>query len=146
MGQVFGAVGSVGRAPQHGQAGQLENHIVQGAGHLAGAAAVDVKDQFPIHQRARLCPGDLLVLLSDGVQDAYPDAAALASFDSHLAGKSAASLSDALAAARGAMLREVRNRFAEVEQLYLDRLMKTRDANEGLSAFLAKRKPSWEHC
>jgi len=24
--------------------------------------------------------------------------------------------------------------------------MKTRDANEGLAAFLAKRKPSWEHC
>ncbi len=75
-----------------------------------------------------------------------PDAAALAYFDSHLAGKSAASLSHALAAARGAMLRDVRNRLAEVEQLYLDRLMKTRDANEGLAAFLAKRKPSWEHC
>jgi cyclohexa-1,5-dienecarbonyl-CoA hydratase len=75
-----------------------------------------------------------------------PEVAALAYFDSYLAGKSAASLSYALAAARGAMLREVRNRFAEVEQLYLDRLMKTRDANEGLSAFLAKRKPSWEHC
>jgi len=75
-----------------------------------------------------------------------PDAAALAYFDSHLAGKSAASLSHALTAARGAMLRDVRNRLAEVEQLYLDRLMKTRDANEGLAAFLAKRKPSWEHC
>jgi len=75
-----------------------------------------------------------------------PEAAALAYFDLHLAGKSAASLSHALTAARGAMLRDVRNRLAEVEQLYLDRLMKTRDANEGLSAFLAKRKPSWEHC
>jgi cyclohexa-1,5-dienecarbonyl-CoA hydratase len=75
-----------------------------------------------------------------------PEEAALAWFDSHLAGKSAASLSYALVAARGAMLRDVRNRFAEVEQLYLDRLMKTRDANEGLAAFLAKRKPSWEHC
>ncbi|HMM49984.1 MAG: cyclohexa-1,5-dienecarbonyl-CoA hydratase [Burkholderiales bacterium] len=75
-----------------------------------------------------------------------PDAAALAYFDSHLAGKSAASLSHALTAARGAMLRDVRNRLAEVERLYLDRLMKTRDANEGLAAFLAKRKPSWEHC
>lgn len=75
-----------------------------------------------------------------------PEAAALAYFDAHLAGKSAASLSHALTAARGAMLRDVRNRLTEVEQLYLDRLMKTRDANEGLVAFLAKRKPEWEHC
>ena len=75
-----------------------------------------------------------------------PQAAALEYFDSHLAGKSAASLSHALTAARGALLRDVRNRLAEVEQLYLDRLMKTRDANEGLVAFLAKRKPDWEHC
>ncbi len=75
-----------------------------------------------------------------------PDAAALAYFDAHLAGKSASSLSLALAAARGAMLRDVRARFAEVEMLYLEHLMKTRDANEGLAAFLAKRKPSWEHC
>jgi cyclohexa-1,5-dienecarbonyl-CoA hydratase len=75
-----------------------------------------------------------------------PDAAALAYFEAHLAGKSAASLSHALTAARGAMLRDVRSRLAEVEQLYLDRLMKTRDANEGLVAFLAKRKPEWEHC
>ena len=75
-----------------------------------------------------------------------PEAAALAYFDAHLAGMSAASLSYALMAARGAMLRDVRDRFAEVERLYLDRLMKTRDANEGLAAFVAKRKPSWEHC
>ncbi len=75
-----------------------------------------------------------------------PDAAALEYFDSHLAGKSAASLSLALAAARGAMLRDVRERLSEVERLYLDQLMKTRDANEGLAAFLGKRKPVWEHC
>ncbi|RPH66028.1 MAG: cyclohexa-1,5-dienecarbonyl-CoA hydratase [Burkholderiales bacterium] len=75
-----------------------------------------------------------------------PEAAALAYFDAHLAGKSAASLAHALTAARGAMLRDVRDRLVEVERLYLDRLMKTRDANEGLAAFLAKRKPEWEHC
>jgi cyclohexa-1,5-dienecarbonyl-CoA hydratase len=74
-----------------------------------------------------------------------PEVAALAYFDQHLAGKSAASLACALAAARGAMIRDVRHRLAEVERLYLDRLMSTRDANEGLVAFLAKRKPNWEH-
>ena len=74
-----------------------------------------------------------------------PEIAALAWFGEFLAGKSAASLACALAAARGAMKRDVRHRLAEVEQLYLTRLMSTRDANEGLVAFLAKRKPNWEH-
>ncbi len=74
-----------------------------------------------------------------------PQAAALAWFDQHLAGKSAASLASAVTAARVAMVRDVRHRLAEVERLYLDRLMATRDANEGLVAFLAKRKPNWEH-
>jgi cyclohexa-1,5-dienecarbonyl-CoA hydratase len=74
-----------------------------------------------------------------------PVAAALAYFNQHLAGKSAASLACALAAARGALLRDVRQRLAEVEQLYVGRLMATQDANEGLAAFLAKRAPRWEH-
>ncbi len=74
-----------------------------------------------------------------------PETAALAYFQEHLAGKSAAALACALAAARGALLRDVRARLAEVERLYLERLMATRDANEGLTAFLAKRKPQWEH-
>jgi cyclohexa-1,5-dienecarbonyl-CoA hydratase len=43
------------------------------------------------------------------------------------------------------MLRDVRRRLAEVEQLYLERLMRTHDANEGLAAFMAKRQPVWTH-
>ena len=74
-----------------------------------------------------------------------PEAAALVYFDQHLAGKSAAALACAVTAARAAMIRDVRHRLAEVERLYLDSLMATRDANEGLRAFLAKRKPNWEH-
>jgi cyclohexa-1,5-dienecarbonyl-CoA hydratase len=74
-----------------------------------------------------------------------PEAAALAYFAQHLANKSAASLACALAAARGVMVHDLRRRLAEVERLYIDRLMHTRDANEGLVAFLAKRKPHWEH-
>jgi cyclohexa-1,5-dienecarbonyl-CoA hydratase len=74
-----------------------------------------------------------------------PEAAALAYFDAHLAGKSAAALRCALVAARAPLLRSVRERLAEVERLYLDRLMSTRDANEGLAAFLEKRQPQWEH-
>ncbi|MBE0614876.1 MAG: cyclohexa-1,5-dienecarbonyl-CoA hydratase [Burkholderiales bacterium] len=73
------------------------------------------------------------------------EAAALAYFDQHLAGKSASSLACAVTAARGGYLLRVRRRIAEVEQLYLERLMRTRDANEGLAAFIAKRPPKWEH-
>jgi len=39
----------------------------------------------------------------------------------------------------------VAGRLADVERLYVNSLMKTHDANEGIAAFLAKRKPSWEH-
>jgi len=74
-----------------------------------------------------------------------PEAAALAYFDAHLAAKSAAALACALAAARGPLIRDLRARLAELETLYLDRLMKTHDANEGLAAFLARRSPQWQH-
>jgi cyclohexa-1,5-dienecarbonyl-CoA hydratase len=77
---------------------------------------------------------------------ADPQAAALAYFDEHLAPRSAAALRCALAAARGDMIPAVRSRLAAVERVYLERLMTTRDANEGLAAFLAKRAPTWEHC
>jgi len=74
-----------------------------------------------------------------------PEAAALAYFDQHLAPKSAAALGYAVRAAREGMLPEVKRRIAAVEKLYLEGLMKTRDANEGLAAFIAKRQPVWEH-
>jgi cyclohexa-1,5-dienecarbonyl-CoA hydratase len=32
-----------------------------------------------------------------------------------------------------------------IEKIYLDHLMKTQDANEGLRAFLEKRKPTWKN-
>jgi cyclohexa-1,5-dienecarbonyl-CoA hydratase len=74
-----------------------------------------------------------------------PEAAALSWFEQHLQDKSAAALACALAAARGQMLSDVRRRLGEVERLYLERLMRTRDANEGLAAFMAKRQPAWTH-
>ena len=76
---------------------------------------------------------------------ADPEAAALAWFDRHLADKSAATLALALQAVRAPLRRDSRERFAEVERLYLERLMSTRDANAGLAAFLVKRAPNWEH-
>lgn len=74
---------------------------------------------------------------------ANPEAAALDYFDKHLAPKSASSLRFAVRAARGALVQRVAARLAEVERLYLDELMSTRDAVEGLEAFLAKRPAQW---
>jgi cyclohexa-1,5-dienecarbonyl-CoA hydratase len=74
-----------------------------------------------------------------------PAAAAAAYFDKHLAGKSAAALALAVRAAREPFADLARARLGDVEVLYLEKLMLTRDANEGLTAFLEKRTPKWEH-
>jgi cyclohexa-1,5-dienecarbonyl-CoA hydratase len=74
-----------------------------------------------------------------------PQAAAYAWFAEHLQGKSAAAVACATQAARGPLRRQVRERLEDVERLYIDRLMATHDAPEGLNAFLAKRQPKWEH-
>jgi cyclohexa-1,5-dienecarbonyl-CoA hydratase len=74
-----------------------------------------------------------------------PAAAALAYFDSHLAGKSAAALACAVHAVREPFADRARARLTDVESLYLETLMATRDANEGLKAFIEKRQPKWEH-
>jgi cyclohexa-1,5-dienecarbonyl-CoA hydratase len=74
---------------------------------------------------------------------ADPEAGALHYFDKHLAPKSASSLRFAVRAARGELVQRVTARLAEVERLYLNELMSTRDAVEGLEAFLAKRPAQW---
>jgi cyclohexa-1,5-dienecarbonyl-CoA hydratase len=73
-----------------------------------------------------------------------PAAAALEYFERHLAAKSASSLAYAVRAARGPFAELARHRLADVEALYLDRLMRTRDALEGLNAFLEKREPRFQ--
>ena len=48
-------------------------------------------------------------------------------------------------AAREPFAELARARLDDVEALYLEKLMATRDANEGLNAFIEKRQPRWEH-
>ena len=74
-----------------------------------------------------------------------PETAALTYFDDHLAGLSASTLGFAIDAARGKFRDEVGADLDRVEALYLEGLMKTRDAVEGLEAFIGKRAASWEH-
>jgi len=86
--------------------------------------------------------------LNIGLIDALADnpaAAALAWFDKHLAPKSASSLRMAVKAARAGYCTRVIARLDAVEALYLNDLMSTRDAVEGLNAFIAKRPAKWEN-
>jgi cyclohexa-1,5-dienecarbonyl-CoA hydratase len=57
---------------------------------------------------------------------------------------SASSLRHARSAARWDLHRRLREGLPELEALYLDVLMSTHDAVEGLRAFLEKRAPSWK--
>jgi cyclohexa-1,5-dienecarbonyl-CoA hydratase len=75
----------------------------------------------------------------------HPEADALTYFEEHLRPKSASSLRHAIRAARLDYAARVRAKLAEVERMYLDELMKTRDAVEGLTAFTAKRAAQWQH-
>jgi cyclohexa-1,5-dienecarbonyl-CoA hydratase len=72
-----------------------------------------------------------------------PEAAAFEYYETHLAALSASSLRLAVRAARSSFTTQVRQRLAEVETLYLDKLMKNADPVEGLKAFIEKRAPVW---
>ena len=64
-------------------------------------------------------------------------------FVEHIAARSAAALRYAAAAARSGLVAQVSGQLPELEQIYLDELMRTADAAEGLAAFLEKRTPRW---
>jgi cyclohexa-1,5-dienecarbonyl-CoA hydratase len=76
---------------------------------------------------------------------ADPGAAALAYARKHLLPKSASSLRLAVQAVRGGFEERFRNELARVERLFLEDLMSTADAQEGLQAFLEKRDPEWKN-
>jgi cyclohexa-1,5-dienecarbonyl-CoA hydratase len=64
-------------------------------------------------------------------------------FAEHLAPKSAAALRHAAAAVRAGLLWHVRETLPGLERLYLEDLMRTDDAAEGVDAFIQKRAPQW---
>jgi len=59
--------------------------------------------------------------------------------------RSPSSLRIANRAVRSDTADHYRRHIADLERLYLDRLMQTSDAAEGIAAFLEKRKPRWEN-
>lgn len=84
--------------------------------------------------------------LGMGLVDALADdplAAVEAWAAEHLAKKSAAALRFAVRSARWHFNASMTAELKRVERLYLEELMETHDANEGLGSFLEKRRPQW---
>ncbi len=77
--------------------------------------------------------------------DQSPETAALDWFDENLAQLSSSSLRFAVRAARLQSLGRIKEKIAQVERLYIDELMKTHDALEGLTAFVEKRTTNWKN-
>jgi cyclohexa-1,5-dienecarbonyl-CoA hydratase len=74
-----------------------------------------------------------------------PGEAALAYAKQNLLPHSAASLRHAVKAARTGFKTRITTELAEVERIYLEELMRTHDAAEGIKAFLEKRTPEWKN-
>lgn len=77
--------------------------------------------------------------------DEHPAEAAVTWARAQFGAKSASSLRFAVRAVRMGMADRVRALLPAMERLYLDELMRTSDAVEGLQAFLDKRPPAWRH-
>jgi cyclohexa-1,5-dienecarbonyl-CoA hydratase len=73
------------------------------------------------------------------------DAEAGAWFAAQLAPRSAVALAHAAEAARATLVRTVPALLADLERQYLDRLMRTHDASEGIAAFIERRTPQWRN-
>lgn len=65
--------------------------------------------------------------------------------DMHILPRSASSLRFAVRAARVKLNHIFTNFLPQLESMYVNRLMNTHDANEGINSFLEKRKPVWHN-
>jgi len=77
-------------------------------------------------------------------QSSLADAAA-GWFDTHLSPHSAVALAHAISAARLTLRAQAEPALDRAERDYLGGLLKTADANEGVTAFLEKRPPQWKN-
>lgn len=80
------------------------------------------------------------------VKEVYPDKATMEQkvnefIEKHILPKSAIALRIATKVARKRFTEQMKEDLKYFESVYLNELMKTHDAKEGLAAFLEKRKP-----
>jgi len=121
-------------------------------GVIAPVASVMLADRVGRSRAEELCISGKSVTAGDGLAMGLvdvvaddPGAAALAYARKHLLPKSASSLRMAVRAVRGEFDQRFRKELARVERLFLEDLMSTADAVEGLQAFIEKRDPEWKN-
>ncbi len=85
----------------------------------------------------------LVSLLAEEGEDPWEMASKWIS--AHIVPKSASSLKIGNKAVRMQFFRAIREDLPRMEALYLKELMESFDANEGINAFIEKRKPVWKH-
>ncbi|MBC8342898.1 MAG: enoyl-CoA hydratase/isomerase family protein [Bacteroidetes bacterium] len=66
--------------------------------------------------------------------------------EKYILGKSASSLRHATEAARASFDHVMKRELDHFTELFLDKLMETHDANEGINSFMEKRPPVWKNC
>jgi len=120
---VFAPVGSIARVERNGRA-NAEDLCLTGR-------SIDSEAAFQMG-------------LVDTI-DERPADTAIAWLRAHFSMRSASSLRHAVRAIRASLLNRLRTELPALEGQYLNQLMLTADASEGLSAFLEKRLPAWRH-
>lgn len=115
-----------------------------GSAILAERIGRGAADDLLLTGRVVPCEEARVMRLVDAV-DERPEAAALDWADKYLLPRSASSLRFATRAARLGFTQRLAAILPELERLYLEELMATHDATEGLEAFLEKRAPRWSN-
>jgi len=110
---------------------------------LADRVGRGAADDLCLSGRSVTADEALRLRLVDEISEGDPADAAHAWARAHLLPKSASSLRWAVRAARAALRARLAVELPAMEHIYLDGLMATSDAVEGLTAFVERRPPAW---
>jgi cyclohexa-1,5-dienecarbonyl-CoA hydratase len=110
---------------------------------LADRVGRGAADDLCLSGRSVTADEALAMRLVDEVVDGDPAEAALGWARTHLLPKSASSLRYAVRASRAEQRARLATELPRLERLYLDGLMSTADAIEGLQAFVERRPAVW---
>jgi len=110
---------------------------------LADRVGRSAADDLCLSGRAVTADEALALGLVDEIAEGDPADAALAWARAHLIPKSASSLRYAVRASRASLRARLAAELPQLERLYLDGLMSTADALEGLNAFVERRPAVW---